>query len=113
MEVEVFKISALKKASINILDPLIREHGTLYIRQNPQLFKIRNIEAPKKWRRPELELEIDTKEDIYVVSKIINHFFAEQNYHFDLDDIIQYLDKNSKIKNINSKINRSWKKFRD
>ncbi len=113
MEVEVYKVSALKKASINIVDPLIREHGTLYIRKNPKLFKIRNIEAPEKWRRPELELEIDTKEDIYVVSKIINYFFSKQNYHFDLDDIIQYLDKNSEIKSLNSKINRSWKKFRD
>jgi spore coat polysaccharide biosynthesis protein SpsF len=112
MDVEVFRVSALEDAAKRITDPSIREHGTLYIRQNPSLYKVKNIEAPEKWYRPELELEVDTEEDIYVVSKIFEYFRALNNENFGIDDIIEFMDGNPDLKKINAEVPRRWKKVR-
>ena len=112
MDVEVFKVSSLKDANNNVSDLTTREHGTLFIRQNPEMYNILNIEAPTKWNRPELEIEVDTDEDIYVISKIIEHFNALNKIYFDIDDIIGFLDDNPNLKKINSNIPRKWKSLR-
>jgi len=112
MDVEVFKVSALADADRRIDDPDIREHGTLYIRQNPTIYKVRNIEAPKKWYRPELELEVDTEEDIYVVLKIFEHFYSVKNKNFSINDIIEFMDDNPDLKKLNSEVPRRWKEVR-
>ena len=70
MEVEVFSVAALQDSDDRVAasDP-IREHGTLFIRQNPQLYKVINLAAEGKRRRPEVELEVDSikflQSDIY------------------------------------------------
>ena len=112
MEVEVFKVSALEDAAGKVADPAIREHGTLYIRQNPSIFKVKNVEAPVKWHRPELELEVDTEEDIYVVSQIFEYFRALNNENFGIDDIIEFMDGNPDLKKINFGVPRRWKETR-
>jgi spore coat polysaccharide biosynthesis protein SpsF len=110
MEVEVFKTSALEDShrKNNNLDT--RKHGTLYIRQNPEQYKCKNIEAPKKYCRPELELELDTVEDLEVVKAIFKEFTDKPN--FNLDDIIKFLDKNPKISEINLNVPREWQQYR-
>tara|TARA_X000000368_G_C23022156_1_gene708467 strand:- start:948 stop:1697 length:750 start_codon:yes stop_codon:yes gene_type:complete len=110
MEVEVFKLSTLKDSNDRVNDKKIREHGTLFIRQNPNLYKIKNIVAPEKWNYPELELEVDTKEDIIVISEIFNYF--QNNDSFGIDDIIKFLINNPKINNINKNVPRRWKMIR-
>tara|TARA_B100001971_G_C17869601_1_gene372539 strand:- start:99 stop:599 length:501 start_codon:yes stop_codon:yes gene_type:complete len=112
MEVEVFKVSALEDVAGKVADPAIREHGTLYIRQNPSIFKVKNVEAPVKWHRPELELEVDTEEDIYVVSQIFEYFRALNNENFGIDDIIEFMDGNPDLKKINFGVPRRWKETR-
>ena len=112
MDVEVFKVSALEDSSCRIVDKAIREHGTLYIRQNPQIYKVSNIEAPKKWYQPDLELEVDTEEDVYVVSKIFEHFHALNNENFGIDDIINFMDSNPDLKKMNAEVPRRWKELR-
>jgi len=112
MDVEVFKVSALEEAADRVTDSAIREHGTLFIRQNPSIFKLKNIEAPVKWHRPELELEVDSEEDIYVVSKIFEYFCALNNENFGIDDIIEFMDGNPDLKKMNSEVPRRWKEAR-
>ena len=57
-----------------------REHGTLFIRQNPDIYRIINLEASDAHRRPELSLEVDTLEDLEVISAIITHFEGRLDY---------------------------------
>ena len=90
----------------------IREHGTLFIRKNPEIFN-ENISASGDFLRPNLELEFDTKEDLVVISNIFNHFHSRNKFDFSLTDIINYLDKNPKIVKINSEVPRRWKEARD
>ena len=112
MEVEVFRVSSLEDSSRRLsADDPIREHGTLYIRQNSGIYNIFNLEAPRELARPDLELEIDTQEDFSVIKIIIEHF--DGVYDFPLQEIISFLDKRPQIAAINSKVHRRWKEYRN
>lgn len=110
MEVEVFKVAALEDAGRRCADPAIREHGTLFIRQNPELYQIRNIEAPPPFHRPELELEVDTPEDMSVMQTILEHFAGKPAYG--LAELIAFLDANPDVAARNRDVPRRWKEFR-
>jgi spore coat polysaccharide biosynthesis protein SpsF (cytidylyltransferase family) len=112
MEVEVFSVAALQDSDDRVAasDP-IREHGTLFIRQNPQLYKVINLEAEGKRRRPEVELEVDSREDLDVVTAIIQHF--DPRIDFSLDEVLRFLDDNPEIVEINRSVHRRWKECRD
>ena len=112
MEVEVFSKKALSDSSDRLppSDPK-REHGTLFIRQNPDIYKITNIEAPARHHRPDLELEVDTSEDFQVISRVIEHFSGRTD--FTLEEIIEFMDGNPEISNINRQVPRRWKKYRE
>jgi spore coat polysaccharide biosynthesis protein SpsF (cytidylyltransferase family) len=110
MEVEVFKAAALKDADDRCPDPAIREHGTLFIRRNPQLYRIRNIEAPPHFHRPELELEVDTPEDMTVMQSVLDHFAGNPAYG--LGELIAYMEANPDVAARNRDVPRRWKEFR-
>jgi len=110
MEVEVFKVSALHDADARTQDPSIREHGTLFIRQHPGLYKIQNVEAPALLNRPELEIEVDTIEDMDVITAIVEHFSGRLDYS--LSEIISFLDASPDLVQKNTHIERRWREFR-
>ena len=112
MEVEVFKLSALERANQETVDPSIREHGTLAIRQAPETYTIMNLPAIGDWNRPELELEVDTPEDFEVIKTIIHHFNSIGNHDFSLSQIIYFLDNNPIVAKSNQHIERRWKTAR-
>ena len=58
-------------------------------------FKIGTIKCPKKISRPNLLLDINTKEDYLFINKIYNHF-KKKNFHISIKDIINYHDQNNK-----------------
>jgi len=111
MDVEVFSLNALKDAASRTADPAIREHGTLYIRQHPKRYRLLNIEAHGKRRRPELCLGVDTQEDARVVMTIMRHF--QDDHCFSLEEIIAFLDRNPKLAESNRDVVRRWRKYRD
>ena len=112
MEVEVFSVEALADSNRRVkkCDP-VREHGTLFIRQNSDLYNITNLEAPVDVRRPELELEVDTAEDLEVIRAIACYFDGRKDYT--LLEMIQFLDNNQEISAINNRIPRRWKEHRN
>lgn len=110
MEVEVFRMSAFEDSHLRCQDPAIREHGTLFIRQNPGLYRVRNIEAPPQFHRPELELEVDTAEDMTVLEAVLEQFAGQPR--FGLAELIAFLDANPDIAARNRDVPRRWKEFR-
>jgi len=110
-EVEVYSVDALKDSSRRIDDPAIREHGTLYIRQNPEIYRLYNVEAPPEYHFPEMEIELDTEEDFQVVKNIIEHLYR-QNSEFSARDVIDYINSNPELMNINKDVHRRWKELR-
>ena len=110
MEVEVFSIGALKDSHRRVSDPAIREHGTLFIRQNPDIYRLINLNAPSDLSRPEMELEVDTVEDLQVIKAITENFSARQDYS--LSEIIQFMDSDKTLAMINQGIPRRWREAR-
>jgi spore coat polysaccharide biosynthesis protein SpsF len=112
MEVEVFNFNALNDSSNRLSDDHPdREHGTLYIRQNPTRYKIKNITASVEHFRPDLELEVDAAEDLDLISMIIEHFCGDPK--LSLSEIITYIDTVPDLASINKNVHRRWKKYRN
>ncbi|HLH89450.1 MAG TPA: glycosyltransferase family protein [Xanthobacteraceae bacterium] len=110
MEVEVFAVTALADAARRCRDPAIREHGTLHIRQNPALYHLRNIEAPAEFSRPDIELEVDTAEDLAVIEQVLIHF---ANWPaVGLADLIAFMERHPDVAAANRNVPRRWKEFR-
>jgi spore coat polysaccharide biosynthesis protein SpsF (cytidylyltransferase family) len=110
MEVEVFSVASLADADRRCRDPAVREHGTLFIRQNPGLYRLRNVEAPPEFRRPEIELEVDTAEDLAVMEAVLQHFAHRPDVG--LGELLSFMDGNPDVAAINRSVARRWKEFR-
>lgn len=110
MEAEVVSVAALADAAERTDDPAIREHGTFFVRRNPQLYRLLNVEAPSALNRPELEIEVDTQEDLEVIRAIVGHF-GDRN-DFSLAEVIAFLVSNADVAQANAHVPRRWKALR-
>jgi spore coat polysaccharide biosynthesis protein SpsF (cytidylyltransferase family) len=106
----VFSVAAMRDSAGRCTDPAIREHGTLFIRRNPGIYRLLNVEAPQKLQRPDLELEVDTEADLKVIGSILAHFPGRLD--FTLAEIIMLLDAHPEIAEFNRAVPRRWKQFR-
>ena len=111
VEVEVYSVSALKDAYRRTKEPNIREHGTLFIRQHPEIYRLYNIEAPPELNYPGMEIELDTIEDFVVIEAIFRHFLPDKPV-FDTYDVVDFLLNNSELQEVNRKVERRWKEYR-
>lgn len=109
-EVEVIDARALDKAERESHGLAVREHATLFLRQNPQHFRIKNIEAPPQWYRPEISLELDEPKDLELFTRLVS---VKNPIPLELQTLISILDENPDITEINSHIERRWKQFRN
>ena len=66
--------------------------------------------ATESVRRQDIELEVDTLEDLEVIRIILKHFNGRTDYS--LYEIIQFVDQNPEVANINRGIPREWKQHR-
>ena len=110
MDVEVFRVAALSDSARRTTDAEMREHGTLYLRLHPEIYKIKNVEAPEHLRRPDLLLGLDTPEDLEVITAIFQHF--EQSANFGLVEVIDFLDGHPELREKNKKVFRRWRQYR-
>lgn len=104
MDVEIFKLSILKKSLKFAKTPDCKEHITLAIRKNPKVFKHLIIVAPKSLYYPNLSFTLDYKEDAILLKKIINFFW---NKKYDCFDLIKFFKKNKRIAKITQRLKRT------
>ncbi len=104
MDVSVFKLSTLIKSYEMTSDEKHREHVSLHIRENPEIFSQINFVAPKKMFWPELGLTLDENEDYLLIKKIIENF--SDNPLFSCEDTIDFLRKNPDLINLNKDVER-------
>ena len=105
MDVEVFQTKTLNKSYKMTKNPKHLEHVSLHMQENPNIFKIINLVPPERLYYPNLGLTLDELDDFLLIKKIFSNLY-KKNKFFNCDSIIQFLNKNKKIKNINSKIKR-------
>ncbi|MCG2782454.1 MAG: glycosyltransferase family protein [Candidatus Altiarchaeales archaeon] len=91
VDLEVMPIEVLERMNRLAKLPEDREHVTLYAYNNPDVFRINNVEAEGKLRRPEITLTVDTQEDFNRVEKIFKNLYTK-NSAFNTEDVIDFLD---------------------
>lgn len=71
MDTEVFSREALERAYAQATAATEREHVTPYLYQHPELFALRNVEAPGWARRPDLRLTLDEPADLELLRAMV------------------------------------------
>jgi spore coat polysaccharide biosynthesis protein SpsF len=100
LSTKIFSTKLLSEINLKTLNPTDREHVANYIVKNPKKFKLYNYKVNKVVSRPDLRFTLDYKADLLVIKKIYQEFYYTKPF-FNSYDIIKFLDKNPKIKNIN------------
>jgi spore coat polysaccharide biosynthesis protein SpsF len=101
LDTEVFNFDVLSEAYKNANEKYQQEHVTSYMIEHPEKFKLQNIEAKGKLKRPDIRITVDTEEDFELIKKIILHF---NNLNFKTEDIIGFLDRNPELLEINKNV---------
>ena len=105
MDTQVFSLKTLKTSYEMVYSDLEKEHVTLHIRNNPNLFSHINVIAPKNIYYPELGLTLDEKDDYILIKNIIDNLYPKDNF-FSCLDIINYLNENKILLEINKNVMR-------
>jgi spore coat polysaccharide biosynthesis protein SpsF len=103
MDTQVFATDTLEEVARQTLDPVDREHVSLYIYSHPEKYRLLNVKAPPEHTRPWLRLTVDTEEDYHVVRAIFEGLYPLKK-DFDLGDILAFLDEHPNIAAINAKV---------
>ena len=113
MEVKIYQAEALIDISRQVSedDPL-REHVSYHIASHPEKYRLRNLEAPERYRFPEIYLEVDTKEDFKVIESIFGALYPEDSL-FSLSRILNFIQNNKEITMTNGDVHRRWKVIKE
>lgn len=101
MDTEVIEFSALEKSWKNTADRDDHEHVTLFIRRNPELFKIHNV-LNKGIKSDDLRLCLDTKQDFELMQIIYDNIYKGEVIR--LAEVTEFLNANPGYKKINSDV---------
>lgn len=98
LDVEIIRFDILEKVWKKASSDHHREHVTAFIREGNDFFK-ENYNYPKDYT--DFRLTVDYFEDLVLVEKIYEHFYAS-NPDFGFLDIFHFLEKHPEIRKINA-----------
>jgi spore coat polysaccharide biosynthesis protein SpsF len=101
-DVQVFRFSDLERVSQTIDDPAVREHVSLYFYEHPEKFRVIHLFAPRRWRGPELRLQLDYPEDLEFTRQVFARLLPSYGEAFGLDEIMALLRANPELCEINA-----------
>ncbi len=104
LDTEVFTFSALERAWKQAKKQQEREHVTLYMYSNPDVFSTRFVKYSNDYGH--LRLTLDEEPDFHLLEKVFNHLAAENKFG-NLKEILDILKKYPRISNINQEIKRN------
>ena len=108
---EVIAVSALEYSDKFGEERHHSERATLFIFENPDVFKIERVPAPAELARPDLRLTIDTPEDLIVARAIYEALEPEFGVLPPLLEIIRYLDAHEEVRNVNAHLHSTASKL--
>lgn len=88
---EVFNFKALEKVWKTVIDPRYREHPHTYFYEHPETFKIGTIECPSEFRRPDIKLDVNTRDDYMFMAQLYEDLYPRKP-DFHIRDIIEWYD---------------------
>lgn len=98
---QVFKSEDLEWVALNISDPAVREHVSLYFYENTDRYKIFNMIAPQSLSYPDWRLQLDYEEDLTLLIKIYEYLEPHYGDAFKLDHICNLLLSKPELLEIN------------
>lgn len=101
MDTEVIETKALRKSWRNTADKDDHEHVTLYIRRNPQMFRIHSVMKTGE-KMDDLRFCLDTQQDYEFINEIYNNLYKGRPIK--LNEITEFLKINPDLRMINSGI---------
>ena len=104
LDCEVFKLSVLNEMWDNAKLKSEREHVTLYIKNNPENYKLGNFKQDDDYSN--LRWTVDEKEDFILIKEIYEHLYDDEKI-FLMEDILQLLDDNPSLLEINDMYERN------
>ena len=81
---------------------------TWYFQNNPEFFNLNTVELPAYLVR-DYRLTLDYEEDLILFNRIHDHFIANDNKDYELNDILTFLDANPAIAAINKDCQLKYK----
>lgn len=102
----VISFSALEKLKTLANKEYQKEHVTIFIKENPELFKVSAIKPELIFQRKDMRLTVDTKEDLKFMREIYNRLYKE-NKIINIEDVVRLLENNPKLKEININVKMS------
>lgn len=105
MDTQVFSLEALRTSDRNANDPQEREHVSLHMRRNPEMFPPLHFVAPPALHWPSLGLTLDEADDVDLLRRIVDHF-GPKNRLFGCLDIVELLKRTPDWLKINEHVNR-------
>lgn len=103
---EVVSFAALEKVTNMATKEYQREHVTIFIKENTDLFKISIIKPRSIFQRKDMRLTVDTKEDLKLIREIYKRLYIK-NKIIDLEDAVKLLNNNQNLKRINLNVEMS------
>jgi spore coat polysaccharide biosynthesis protein SpsF len=104
MDVQVIAFPMLEMAAQLTTTDLDREHVSLFLRNNSNLFKTHEIISPPETWNPELGLTLDEEEDFILIGEIIKYFAPRTDYT--CLEILKFLSSNPALIQLNSHVLR-------
>jgi spore coat polysaccharide biosynthesis protein SpsF len=89
-DVEVFKVSALRQAAAEAVEPEEREHVTPFLYRNPSRFSVFQLTRPDPHRTGDWRLTLDTTEDLELLQVVFNAL-EPASPDFALEDVERFL----------------------
>lgn len=101
-DTQVFTFDALASVEKNCQDPAVREHVSLYFYENPRLYRIIHLLAPRVLRDEHLRLQLDYPEDLTFIRALYSRLLPLYGNTFTLVNILELLHKEPHLRSINA-----------
>ena len=101
-DVQVFRFADLAEVARSVDDPAVREHVSLYFYEHPERYRFIHLFAPKRWRGPELRLQLDYPEDLEFTKQVLSRLLPEHGEAFGLEEIMALLRREPALVAINA-----------
>lgn len=105
MDTQVFATDILVDVARRTDDIADHEHVSLYIYRHPEIYSLKNLEAPAALARPDLALTLDTPEDYALITAVFEALYPADP-SFTLADILALLDARPDLARINEHVRR-------
>jgi spore coat polysaccharide biosynthesis protein SpsF len=103
LDAKLFTTKTLEEVANTTIDPADRENVSLYIYEHPEKYKLMNIEAKGRQRRPDLRLVVDHKEDLDLIQIIYKELYDKKLY-FNYDDMLDLFERRPDLAELNKNV---------